>query len=139
MGYPLGTDFIVGHPGESEALWQEALVNLQRLPLTHVHAFSYSKRDGTPSATMPGEVNGAVAKSRLKELTSIVDANNLAFRKEFAHLPLEILIESEKEGRYHGLDQFFNKVVVESQQDLVGNWLHVEKYRVDKDVNYVRF
>ena len=138
-GYALGTDFIVGHPGESEALWQEALVNLQRLPLTHVHAFSYSKRDGTPSATMPGEVNGAVAKSRLKELTSIVDANNLAFRKEFAHLPLEILIESEKEGRYHGLDQFFNKVVVESQQDLVGNWLHVEKYRVDKDVNYVRF
>jgi MiaB-like tRNA modifying enzyme len=138
-GYALGTDFIVGHPGESEALWQEALVNLQRLPLTHVHAFSYSKRDGTPSATMQGEVNGALAKARLKELTSIVDANNLAFRKAFAHLPLEVLIESEKEGRYHGLDQFFNKVVIESQQDLVGNWLNVEKYRVEEDANYVRF
>ena len=138
-GYALGTDFIVGHPGESEALWQEALHNLQRLPLTHVHAFTYSKRDGTPSAAMRGEVNGAVAKARLKELTSIVDANNLAFRKEFSHLPLDVLIESEKEGRYHGLDQFFNKVVIESPNDLVGNWLNVESYRVEKDANYVRF
>jgi threonylcarbamoyladenosine tRNA methylthiotransferase MtaB len=138
-GYALGTDFIVGHPGESEALWQEALHNLQRLPLTHVHAFTYSKRDGTPSAAMRGEVNGAVAKARLKELTSIVDANNLAFRKEFSHLPLDVLIESEKEGRYHGLDQFFNKVVIESPNDLGGNWLNVESYRVEKDANYVRF
>jgi tRNA A37 methylthiotransferase MiaB len=88
---------------------------------------------------MQGEVNGALAKARLKELTSIVDANNLAFRKAFEHLPLEVLIESEKEGRYHGLDQFFNKVVIESQQDLVGNWLNVEKYRVEEDANYVRF
>jgi len=138
-GYALGTDFIVGHPGESEEIWQEALRNLQRLPLTHVHAFTYSKRDGTPSAAMKDEVNGAVAKRRLKELTDIVDANNLAFRKEFAHVPLDVLIESEKEGRYHGLDQFFNKVVIDSPQDLVGNWLKVENYLVEKDANYVRF
>ena len=138
-GYALGTDFIVGHPGETEELWQEAMQNLKRLPLTHVHAFTYSKRDGTPSATMKGEVNGAVAKKRLKELTDLVDVNNLAFRKEFAHKPLEVLIESEKEGRFHGLDQFFNKVIIESTQDLVGNWLNVEEYRVEKDGNYARF
>ncbi len=138
-GYALGTDFIVGHPGETEAFWHEAMQNVKRLPLTHVHAFTYSKRDGTPSATLKGEVNGAVAKKRLKELTELVDANNLEFRKEFAHLPLEVLIESEKEGRFHGLDQFFNKVIIESTQDLVGNWLNVEEYRVEKDGNYVRF
>ncbi|MFY9082209.1 MiaB/RimO family radical SAM methylthiotransferase, partial [Aliarcobacter butzleri] len=46
-GYALGTDFIVGHPGETEALWKEAMENLHRFPLTHVHAFTYSKRDGT--------------------------------------------------------------------------------------------
>ncbi len=137
-GFALGTDFIVGHPGETEQLWQEAMQNLKGLPLTHVHAFTYSKRDGTPSATMKGEVNGAVAKARLKELTELVDQNNFAFRKAFAHLPLEVLIESEKEGQYHGLDQFFNKIVIDSPKDLLGNWLSVENYEVKKGGNYVR-
>ena len=138
-GYALGTDFIVGHPGETQELWEEAMENLKRLPLTHVHAFTYSKRDGTPSATMKGEVNGAVAKARLKELTALVDANNYAFRKEFSHLPLEVLVESEKDGRYHGLDQYFNKITIESSNDLVGNWLSVENYEVRKDGNHAKF
>ncbi len=138
-GFALGTDFIVGHPGETEALWKEAMENLKRLPLTHVHAFTYSKRDGTPSATMKGEVNGAVAKTRLKELTDLVDQNNFAFRKAFSQIPLDVLIESEKEGRYHGLDQFYNKIVIDSPNDLVGNWLSVENYMVKKDGNYVQF
>ena len=42
--------------------------NLHRFPLTHVHAFTYSKRDGTPSATMKGEVRGDIAKLRYNEL-----------------------------------------------------------------------
>ena len=138
-GFALGTDFIVGHPGESEALWQEAMENLRRLPLTHVHAFSYSKRDGTPSATMKGEVNGAVAKKRLKELTSLVDANNMAFRKAMAQTPLQVLIESEKEGQFHGLDQFFNKIIIDASQELVGNWLNIEEYEILEGHNYVRF
>ena len=137
--FALGTDFIVGHPGETEALWQEAMENLKRLPLTHVHAFSYSKRDGTPSATMRGEVNGAIAKKRLKELTSLVDANNMAFRKAMSETPLQVLIESEKEGQFHGLDQFFNKIIIDAEQDLVGNWLEVPAYEVLEGHNYVRF
>ncbi len=138
-GFALGTDFIVGHPGESESLWQEAMANLKNLPLTHVHAFSYSKRDGTPSATMRGEVNGKLAKTRLKELTDLVAKNNYDFRNAFAQQPLDILIESEKEGRFHGLDQYFNKIIIESPNDLVGNWLQIENYEVKEEGNYVKF
>ena len=138
-GFALGTDFIVGHPGETEALWQEAMQNLKRLPLTHVHAFSYSKRDGTPSATMKGEVNGAVAKARLKELTQLVDQNNFAFRKAYENVALDVLVESKKEGKFHGLDQFFNKIIIESSNDLVGNWIQVEQYEVKEEGNYVKY
>lgn len=136
-GFALGTDFIVGHPGESEALWQEAYTNLQALPLTHVHAFTYSKRDGTPSATMKPEVNGAIAKERLKALTDLIDAKNFAFRKALT-TPLDVLIESEKEGQFHGLDQFFNKVIIDSPHDLVGNWIQVDNYLAQKDGNFVQ-
>jgi len=134
-GFALGTDFIVGHPGESDAIWNEAMQNLQRLPLTHVHAFTYSKRDGTPSATMKPVVNGTVSKSRMKMLTEMVTMNNLKFRTQ-SSATLEVLIESEKEGLFHGLDQFFNKVVIKSPHDLSGNWLTLNDYEVKEEFNY---
>ncbi|WP_434581596.1 tRNA (N(6)-L-threonylcarbamoyladenosine(37)-C(2))-methylthiotransferase MtaB [Sulfurimonas sp. NW15] len=136
-GYAIGTDFITGHPGESEDLWREAMQNARDLPLTHIHAFTYSKRDGTPSATMKPEVNGKTAKERLHELQELIQQKNFDFRKAYRG-ELEVLIESCKEGFYHGLDQHFNKIVVESQEDLVGNWITVTNYEVKKDFNYAR-
>ncbi|WP_457745623.1 tRNA (N(6)-L-threonylcarbamoyladenosine(37)-C(2))-methylthiotransferase MtaB [Sulfurimonas sp.] len=136
-GYAIGTDFITGFPGESEELWQEAIVNAKDLPLTHIHAFTYSKRDGTPAATMKPEVNGKVAKERLHELQNLVDSKNFNFRKSFVG-ELDVLIESKKDGLYHGLDQHFNKIIVESNSDLEGNWVTISEYEVRKDCNYAR-
>ena len=136
-GFAIGTDFITGHPGESEALWQEAMKNAYELPLTHLHAFTYSKRDGTPSAIMKPEVNGKIAKERLHEIEALIAEKNHAFRKAVS-TPLEVLIESQKDGLYHGLDQYFNKIVIESSEDLVGNWIMVEEYHVGKEYNYAK-
>ena len=136
-GYALGTDFIVGHPGETDKLWNEAIQNLHRFPLTHVHAFTYSKRDGTPSATMKNEVRGNIAKIRYNELVKIIDEKNLAFRQNIK--PLDILIESGKNGIYTGLDQFFNKIEVHSKADLVGDWIEVVNYKPEGQINVAKF
>ncbi len=137
-GFALGTDFIVGHPGESDALWAEAMENIRQLHLTHIHPFTYSKRDGTPSATMKPEVNGAVAAVRMAELTRLIEENNRSFRTRMTS-PLEVLIESGNGGRYSGYDQYFNKVVVESDEDLSGNWITLEKYEVHDEHNLAQF
>ena len=134
-GYAIGTDFITGHPGESEELWLEAMKNAQELPLTHLHAFTYSKRDGTPSATMKPEVNGKVAKTRLHEIQDLVNSKNLAFRKAVTG-ELDVLVESQKDGLFHGIDQYFNKIIIDSKEDLVGNWISVSNYNVKEDCNY---
>jgi len=136
-GYAIGTDFITGFPGESEEIWKEAMENAKALPLTHLHAFTYSKRDGTPAAHMKPEVNGAVAKQRLHEIQNLVEEKNYDFRKNVQH-PLDVLIESYKSGAYHGFDQHFNKIIVESDEDLLGNWVQIENYEVKKDANYAR-
>ena len=136
-GFALGTDFITGHPGESEKLWQEAIANVRELPLTHLHSFTYSKRDGTPSATMKPEINGQTAKERLHELEDIVKAKNLDFRKAF-NGDLDVLIENEKDGKYIGYDQHFNKIVVESHEDLIGNWITIKDYITKEESNYAR-
>ena len=135
-GYALGTDFIVGHPGESEAVWEEAMANLRRLPLTHVHAFTYSRRDGTPSATMTPEVPGNVSKRRMRELEALVAANNFAFRN--AHrVPLEVLVESCDGESCSGLDQFFNKVILNGSEDRSGEWVTVDNYQIEEEGTYV--
>jgi threonylcarbamoyladenosine tRNA methylthiotransferase MtaB len=50
--------------------------NLKHLHLTHIHPFTYSKRDGTPSATMKPEVNGTLSAQRMTELNALNGTNN---------------------------------------------------------------
>jgi threonylcarbamoyladenosine tRNA methylthiotransferase MtaB len=137
-GYALGTDFIVGHPGETDELWREAMQNLHRFPLTHVHAFTYSKRDGTPSATMKPQIKGNIAKIRYNELVSIIDEKNFNFRKNNTQ-KLEVLVESIKNEKYIGLDQFFNQIEIDSPVDLVGDWVFIDDYEVKANKNVARF
>ena len=137
-GYALGTDFIVGHPGESDKLWKEAMENLHRFPLTHVHAFTYSKRDGTPSATMKPEIKGDIAKIRYNELIKIIEQKNYDFRRNNVQ-KLEVLVESVKNGKYIGFDQFFNQIEIESSADLVGDWVFLDDYKVELEKNVARF
>ncbi len=134
-GFSLGTDFIVGHPGESEALWQEGLENFKTFPITHLHGFSYSKRDGTHAATLKDQVNGAVAKERLKILEAIVKQNNFDFRTS-QKAPLLVLVEEKKDGYQVGYDQFYNKLFIKSDLDLQKEWVVVDKCESKEDGNY---
>ena len=136
--FALGTDFIVGHPGESEEIWSEAVSNLELLPLTHLHAFSYSKRDKTVSATMQDTVSGDVAKKRLHQITNIVEHKNYQFRLKH-NKNLDILVEHKtKNGTYSGLDQYFNKITIQSNEDLSGNWITCNDCIVKDKYNYVQ-
>lgn len=138
-GFALGTDFITGHPGESEAVWEEAYRTLEQFPLTHLHAFTYSKRDGTPSSTMKPEIKGDVAKERLKSIEALIEAKNRAFRQKKHATPLEVLVEEEKKGLFSGYDQFFNKVLIHSQKELLKEWVKIKTYAVQKEANVAHF
>lgn len=133
-GYGIGTDYIVGHPGEDEASWQEAIDRVKTLPLTHIHAFSYSKRDGTASADMSDIVRGNIAKERHRELTEIIKTKNLNFRKEH-NSKLEVLLEKGKDNIYYGYDQYYNKIEVQSKDDLSSTWVFLDDVRVEESKN----
>jgi len=141
-GYALGTDFIVGFPGETDEIWRETLRRVNLLPLTHIHAFTYSKRDGTLASIMSEQVRGDMAKARHKELTDTIKEKNRIFR-ESVNVPLEILIETQKkeDDRFvsAGLDQFFNKMQIFSDKEIEGNWVGIEKYEIKGDKNVAYF
>ena len=137
LGFALGTDYIVGHPGESEEIWAEAVENFKKFPITHLHAFVYSPRRDTHSATLKSDVSGDVAKSRLKILQGIALQNNENFRKKH-NGALKILVEQKNGDFYEGFDQFYNKAKISSQNDITKEWLEVSEYEIKPDANYAK-
>jgi MiaB-like tRNA modifying enzyme len=137
-GYAIGTDFIVGHPGEDKMIWRDAIKRVEALPLTHVHAFRYSRRDGTPSAEMKPEIQGDIAKERHRELSEIIRKKNYEFRRIHTD-GLEILLENGREEKYYGFDQYYNRVEVLSEEDLSHNWILLNNVEVGLDGNQARY
>ena len=137
LGFALGTDYIVGHPGESEEIWAEAVENFKKFPITHLHAFVYSPRRDTHSATLKSDVSGDVAKARLKVLQGIALQNNENFRKRHNET-LKILVEQKNGDFYEGFDQFYNKAKISSQNDITKEWLEVSEYEIKPDANYAK-
>ncbi|MEO8521167.1 MAG: MiaB/RimO family radical SAM methylthiotransferase [Acidobacteriota bacterium] len=67
----IGSDLIVGFPGESPEDFQANLDYLPGSPLTHLHVFPYSDRPGTAATAMTGKVNGVIVRERGSALRAI--------------------------------------------------------------------
>jgi threonylcarbamoyladenosine tRNA methylthiotransferase MtaB len=67
----IGSDIIVGFPGETDAHFGELRSALESLPLTHLHVFPYSDRPGTVATAMETKVEGAVIRERGREVRDI--------------------------------------------------------------------
>lgn len=67
----IGTDMIVGFPGETGEDFTANLDYLPASPLTHLHVFPYSDRDGTAASMMTRKVDGATIRARGAELRAI--------------------------------------------------------------------
>jgi threonylcarbamoyladenosine tRNA methylthiotransferase MtaB len=67
----IGSDIIVGFPGETDADFEELAGYLERSPLTHVHVFPYSDRPGTAAAQIGNRPPGAVVRERARRIRDI--------------------------------------------------------------------
>jgi threonylcarbamoyladenosine tRNA methylthiotransferase MtaB len=67
----IGSDIIVGFPGERDDDFEQLASYLERSPLTHVHVFPYSDRPGTEASAMSGKVPGPVVRERGRRVRDI--------------------------------------------------------------------
>lgn len=63
-----GADIIAGFPTETDAHFQNSLKLVQDCDLTWLHVFPYSKRDGTPAAKIPNQIDSNIIKARAAQL-----------------------------------------------------------------------
>jgi threonylcarbamoyladenosine tRNA methylthiotransferase MtaB len=94
----LGSDIIVGFPGESDAAFESTLACARDLPFSNLHVFSYSQRRGTPAADMPDQIDAAVKKARSAQLIELGKAKRAAFAQRFIGRPVSMLVERVKAG-----------------------------------------
>ena len=76
----IGSDVIVGFPGESDADFTVLLEYLDRSPLTHLHVFPYSDRPGTEAANLAPKVPGGVIRLRGTEVRRMGEMLRSRFR-----------------------------------------------------------
>ena len=65
------TDLIVGFPGETEELFKETLDTLNKIKFTKIHTFPYSKRKGTPAASMDNQISPEIKKERVRKVLEL--------------------------------------------------------------------
>jgi threonylcarbamoyladenosine tRNA methylthiotransferase MtaB len=80
----IGSDVIVGFPGETDDDFDMLTAYLERSPLTHVHVFPYSDRPGTEASAFHGKVHGAVVKARGERVRQISRTLQQRFRASLA-------------------------------------------------------
>jgi threonylcarbamoyladenosine tRNA methylthiotransferase MtaB len=96
----IGTDLIVGFPGETEQDHRETVAFVTDMPFTYFHVFPYSDRPGTAASQMAGKVERTEQKRRSEELRSLSREKNQAFRRSFLGRELSVLtLTEESEGR----------------------------------------
>ncbi len=97
-GCGLTADLIAGFPGETEAEHRETLAFLERCAFSQVHVFPYSRRPGTPAASMPGQLSAAEKARRAHEAQAVADGTRAEYLRSCVGRTLEVLFETESGG-----------------------------------------
>jgi len=99
-GMRIGADIIYNFPTETGEIFEDLLISLKSLPITHFHLFAYSKREGTLAAYFSDSNGNRDYKlSKLKELATAKKQNYL---ESIIGKPDEIIIERIKEDLCYG-------------------------------------
>ncbi len=89
----VSSDFIVGFPGESERDFAATLALVRDVGFDQSFSFIYSRRPGTPAASLPDEVPPAVKQQRLTRLQAELDTQARAISARMVGTPQRVLVE----------------------------------------------
>jgi threonylcarbamoyladenosine tRNA methylthiotransferase MtaB len=120
----LGTDLMVGFPGETDEAFENTLRVTENLPFSYFHVFPYSPRPGTAAAKLSSQIPASVVRQRAQRLTELSRLKRLAFAERYIGSTVDVLFESGTvDGLNLGVTANFLKVGVPS----AGDWTNQVK------------
>jgi threonylcarbamoyladenosine tRNA methylthiotransferase MtaB len=122
----IGTDVIVGFPGETRAQFESTRGFLESLPLAYFHVFPYSVRSGTTAAKLAGRVAAAEITRRGADIRRIGEAKRAAFARRWCGERLDVLLEEcTADGALSGYSRNYIRVLTAGPAQLTNQEVEV--------------
>ena len=114
----IGTDLIVGFPGETEKHFEETLKFLESQPFSKIHVFPFSAREGTVAAEMKNQIDPQTKKFRAKKVLELAKIKEKKFAENLIGKTVEIISETEENGMVDGLTKNYVRVLVPAEKNI---------------------
>jgi threonylcarbamoyladenosine tRNA methylthiotransferase MtaB len=124
----IGSDIIVGFPGETDEQFETSLEFFASSPLTYFHVFPYSSRRGTVAASLPDPVPTSVKKSRGRRMRELGEQKKSEFCGGFVGRRADVLVEAKVDrttGLHKGFSRNYLPVAVSAAGDLANGEIDV--------------
>jgi tRNA-2-methylthio-N6-dimethylallyladenosine synthase len=128
----LGTDIIVGFPGETEEDFEQTLSLCREVEFDQAFCFKYSQRKDTPAAAMPGQLPEEIIAERLARLLALTNEISSQRLQRFVGRTVQILVEGpshKNPARLEGRTRCHRIVVFEGAPRHIGQVMDV---RIDR-------
>nr|WP_235450334.1 tRNA (N6-isopentenyl adenosine(37)-C2)-methylthiotransferase MiaB [Komagataeibacter europaeus] len=124
----LSSDFIVGHPGETDADFADTMRLIGDIGFAQAYSFKYSSRPGTPAAGAAMHVAEDVKDARLQELQAVLRVQQDAFNDATVGMTAPVLFigRGRKPGQVSGKSPWLQAVNVEGPDSLIGRIANVD-------------
>lgn len=116
----ISTDIIVGFPGETVEMFENALRFVESMNFSRMHIFPYSRRSGTPAADYPGQVPEEEKKQRVHRMQELADKKANEFQEGFLNREMTVLFEPEHDGIVEGLTGNYIRVYAHGTSEVHG-------------------
>ena len=124
------SDFIIAYPDETIEDFEKTLSLIKQVEFINSYSFIFSPRPGTPAANLK-KIDDKIAKERLVIFQKAANEIKEKYREELVNSTVSVLFENNTRGpdKYFGRDEYFNSVIVHSNEDLTGK---IRKVKIDK-------
>ena len=115
------SDFIIGYPSETYEDFKKTIELFKEVKFINSYSFIFSARPGTPAFDFK-KIGQKDAKNRLIIFQGIAEKIKKDYRDGLIKKTIKVLFENKikNENKYFGRDEYFNSVIVESDNDLTG-------------------
>ncbi len=135
-GPALGVDVMVGFPGEGEKEFEHTVELIERLPVTYLHVFPFSRRPGTPAFSMEREVPGDIKKERARIARELGRRKKEEYINRWYGKEVTVLIEECGDGIVSGKSENYLKVYLPGSPDDINRFVGVIVDRAFRDGVY---
>ena len=128
------SDFIIGHPGETEEDFKDTINFLSKIKFINSYSFIFSPRPGTPASNLD-LINYEVAKERLIKVQKILFRYQLEHNESFLGKKIEVLVENKmkKSQMYFGRNEYLSGVIFDGNERFVGKTVKIKINKVNQN------